>query len=67
MIETLKVGGNIAALLGLIICIVAGATRLMGEHYALGFETITLFNGGAVLLVVASLAKLELLLLLHKE
>jgi len=64
MTDILKIGGNIALFLGLIICIVAGATRLVGEHYALGFALITLFNGGAVLLIVACLAKLEQLL--HK-
>ena len=62
MIDILKIGGNVVLLLGLIICTVAGAARLAGAHYLFGLESITLFNGGAVLLIVACLAKLELLL-----
>ena len=40
------VGGS-----GLLVCIVAVATRLAGKHYLAGFELLTLLQGGVAALV----------------
>lgn len=36
---------------GLLVCIVAVATRLTGKHYLAGFELLTLLQGGMAALV----------------
>ncbi|MBW2647102.1 MAG: hypothetical protein JRE23_13195, partial [Deltaproteobacteria bacterium] len=51
--------GNIAAALGILVCLVAGASRLTGSYYVLGCQAITLFTGGIALMVMACLAKLH--------
>ncbi len=50
--------GNVAALLGIIICLIAGIARMTGNYHVLGYESITLFTGGIALMVAACLAKL---------
>jgi len=62
MNDALKISGNIAAILGLLICATSGLFRLVGEFYVFGFEAMTLFSGGIALLIAACLAKIELLL-----
>lgn len=54
--------GNISALLGVLLCIVAGLARVAGFHVASGFATMTLFQVGTALLVLACLCKLQSLL-----
>jgi len=56
-------GGNLAALAGIVLCAIAGGARLFGSFYVLGFEAATLFLGGVALLVLACLAKLQLLIM----
>lgn len=51
--------GNIAAIVGILICLAAGVSRLIGAYYLAGFQTITLFTGGIALMVMACLAKLH--------
>jgi len=51
--------GNIAAIVGILVCLAAGASRLIGAYYLMGFQTITLFTGGIALMVMACLAKLH--------
>jgi hypothetical protein len=51
--------GSILGVLGLLVCLLAGASRVVGSHYLLGFETITLFIGGISIMVAACLAKLH--------
>lgn len=58
MNKLLDLAGNIAAALGILICLVAGINRLTGSYYILGHEVITLFIGGIALMVMACLAKL---------
>lgn len=58
MKKLLEVVGHIAAVLGILICLVAGFARVTGNHYVLGYEAITLFTGGIALMVMACLAKL---------
>ena len=62
MKKLLEIAGNIAALLGIVACLVAGIARLTGHHYFLGYEAVTLFIGGIALMVMACLAKLQGLL-----
>ena len=59
MNKLLHFAGNSAAALGILICLVAGVTRLTGSYYVLGYEAITLFIGGIALMVMACLAKLH--------
>jgi len=51
--------GNIAAIVGILVCLAAGASRLIGAYYLMVFQTITLFTGGIALMVMACLAKLH--------
>ncbi|HEB96573.1 MAG TPA: hypothetical protein ENI96_09105 [Sedimenticola thiotaurini] len=58
----LAIVGNSAAVVGILICLVAGLTRLSGGYYLFGYELSTLFLGGTSLMVLACLAKLQQLL-----
>ena len=53
---------NLAAILGIVVCSVAGAARLTGSYHVASYEAMTLFNAGAGLMVFAVLVKLEVLL-----
>lgn len=59
--------GNIAAVLGILVCLVAGGARLAGFFYIFNYEALTLFIGGTGLMVFACLAKVEALLVLQSE
>jgi hypothetical protein len=59
MNRILDIVGNVAALAGILVCLVAGVVRLSGSFYVLGFEAQTLFLGGIALMVMACLAKLQ--------
>lgn len=50
--------GHLAALLGIVICLLTGLVRVSGTFYFLGFEAQTLFIGGIALMVMACLARL---------
>jgi hypothetical protein len=63
MKKVIDVAGNIVAGLGILICLGAGLARLAGSYTVFGFEAITLFTGGTALMVMACLAKLQLLLM----
>jgi type IV secretory pathway VirB2 component (pilin) len=56
IIETL---GNVVAVAGVLICVVAGVLRVTGNFYLLGYETMTLFVGGMGLMLMGCLAKLQ--------
>lgn len=58
MDKLIRLIGNAAALLGLLICLFAGVARLTGGYHVLGYESMTLFTGGIALMVAACLAKL---------
>jgi hypothetical protein len=51
--------GTVLGVLGILVCLLAGVSRVAGSHYLLGFETITLFIGGISVMVAACLAKLH--------
>ena len=63
MKKVCQVVGNIVAVLGILVCVVAGLTRLAGSFYILTYPAITLFTGGIALMVMACLAKLQQLLM----
>ena len=63
MKHLLETGGNGAALLGVLVCLVAGGARVAGAYYLMGFELMTLFIGGMGLMLGACLAKLHRLLM----
>jgi len=62
MQKGLNVVGNILAVLGLLICFIAGMARVVGNYEFYDFEAMTLFNVGVGLMVAACLAKLQQLL-----
>jgi hypothetical protein len=51
--------GTVLGVVGILVCLLAGASRVAGSYYLLGFETITLFIGGTSIMVAACLAKLH--------
>jgi hypothetical protein len=59
--KLMEIFGNVAAVFGILVCCVAGVSRLLGNWQTLGFSTMTLFTLGVGLMVVACLAKLQVL------
>jgi hypothetical protein len=59
--KTLEHLGNAAAILGVVLCCVAGFTRFAGFFYLAGFELMSLFFGGMGFMLGACLAKLHVL------
>lgn len=59
MAKIVDVTGNALGIAGILICLLAGVSRVVGNYYLLGFETITLFIGGISIMVAACLAKLQ--------
>lgn len=58
----LKGLGHAAAILGIVLCAVAGYARITGSFYVAGYEAMTLFNVGVGVMLFSVLVKLELLL-----
>ena len=58
MIKVLEILGTIAAIVGVVLCVAAGISRLAGLYALLQFETMTLFDVGVGFMVAACLAKL---------
>ena len=59
MNNLLELAGNIAAILGILVCALAGVARITGYYYVFGYEAVTLFIAGMALMVMACLAKLH--------
>lgn len=59
MKKTIDATGSVLGVAGILICLLAGLMRVMGSHYLLGFESITLFTGGISIMVAGCLAKLH--------
>jgi len=55
--------GNLSALAGILLCGGAGIARLMGHYLTFSYATMTLFQIGTGLMVLACLCKLESLLI----
>jgi len=52
-------GANLAASIGILICLISGIVRISGSSYLAGFESLTLFTGGMALMLFGALLKLE--------
>ena len=61
MDKLISIGGDVAAVVGILLCVVAGTARLLGTYALAGLGTMVLFTVGVGLMVFASLAKLHLL------
>ena len=53
MDKLIKIFGDAAAVLGLLICLVAGLWRVAGHYTLAGYESMTLFTGGIALMLAA--------------
>ena len=63
MERLISLAGNLLAVIGLSMCLVAGLVRLSGDFHLFGYSAMTIFMAGTGLMMMACLAKLELLLL----
>ncbi|HSP01640.1 MAG TPA: hypothetical protein VLN90_09300 [Thioalkalivibrio sp.] len=54
--------GDLLIFVGVLVCIAPVLMRLAGHYYLLGFELGTVLLGGIAILVMACLARLEVLL-----
>ena len=61
MAKLIERAGNVSALLGILICLISGVSRLMGNWETAGYSTLTLFTLGIGLMVFACLTKLHIL------
>lgn len=61
MEKLLGVLSNVIALVGILVCIVSGLNRVIGNSFVGDFEAMTLFGVGVGFMVFACLIKLELL------
>lgn len=58
MKSIIRIGGNVAAVLGILICLVAAIARMSGYHFFLGYEAMSLFIAGIGLMVMGCLGRL---------
>ena len=63
MERLVQLAGNVSAIIGLLMCLTAGAVRLLGDFHLSGYSAMTIFQAGTGLMVLGCLAKLELLLI----
>lgn len=61
-VKIIKIVGDLLVLAGLLVCVAPVVTRMMGNYYLLGFELTTVLLGGIALLLLACVARLELLI-----
>ena len=59
MIKMVGVVGNVAAIVGILLAFGAGLVRVLGLYLVSGYTTMTLFQVGTGLMVLACLCKLE--------
>jgi len=62
MQQFLNLTGSIAAVLGILLCVISGLARLFGLYHLAGYEATTIFSVGTGVMVFACLVKLEVLL-----
>lgn len=60
-------GGNVFALFGISVCLLAVAARLSGTYVLFGMQSVTIFMGGVALVVMACLLKVEQILRLVRR
>jgi hypothetical protein len=61
MNKLISTAGDVAAVVGILLCVVTGVARLFGTYAIAGLGTMVLFTVGVGLMVFACLAKLHLL------
>ena len=61
MNRLIEIAGNVTALLGILVCLAAGAARVLGNWYVGDVQILPLFVVGVALMVMGCLAKLHLL------
>lgn len=61
MNKLIGVAGNVAAVAGILVCVLTGAARIFGIYEIAGIDAIAGFTVGIGLMVFACLAKLHLL------
>ena len=66
MNKLISIAGNVAAVVGILLCAFTGAARLLGTYQLFGIGTNTLFIAGIGIMVFACLAKLHLLAAQHR-
>ena len=59
--KLIGVAGNVAAVAGILVCVLTGAARIFGIYEIAGIDAIAGFTVGIGLMVFACLAKLHLL------
>ena len=59
MEKMLGVVGNVSAIVGILLAFGAGLARILGLYLVSGYTTMTLFQVGTGLMVLACLCKLE--------
>ncbi len=62
MTNFIKTTANFAAIVGVLICILSGLLRLLGNFYIAGFELLTLYYIGLGMMIFSGLLKLEVIL-----
>jgi hypothetical protein len=63
MERLILLAGNLVAVIGLVMSLGAGVVRLSGHFHLYGYSAMTIFTAGTGLIVIACLAKLEVLLM----
>jgi hypothetical protein len=59
--DVIRLVGNVSAIVGILLALGAGIARVLGMYLILGYTTMTLFQVGTGLMVLACLCKLEAL------
>ena len=67
MDKMIALGGNILAILGCCVCLLAVAGRLSGTYTMFGLQSVTIFTGGVALVILACLFKIEQILRLVRK
>jgi len=57
--DVIRLVGNVSAIVGILLSFGAGAARVLGLYLVSGYTTMTLFQVGTGLMVLACLCKLE--------
>jgi hypothetical protein len=67
MDKIIAYGGNILALSGCFVCLLAVVGRLSGAYVMFGLQSVTIFIGGVALVILACLFKVEQILRLVRK
>ena len=67
MNKLISVTGDVAAVVGILLCVLTSAARVFGTYQIAGVGTMALFTVGIGIMVFACLAKLHLLTVRTKD